>query len=131
MIVVMQANSSEEQLNTVLKAIEDSGYRPHLMRGEKRNVIGCLGDERGKDRLKTLEALPGVDNVMPILSPYKLAAKELQHTPSEIKISKNVTIGGTNIVVMAGPCLVENEKQIIESAHAVKAAGAQKLRGGG
>lgn len=130
MIVVMKVSATKAELETVLKDIEAKGYRSHLMEGVERNVIGCLGDERGKAVLQQIETLPGVEKVMPILSPYKLAAKQLQVEPSEIAISKNCVFGGKNIPVIAGPCSVESKEQILETAHAVKESGANGLRGG-
>lgn len=130
MIVVMKAGSGEEQLQSVIKNIESLGYRAHLMRGVERNVIGCLGDERGKAQLQSLELLSGVEKVVPILSTYKLAGKQLKHDPSVVTIAPGVTVGGDQFIVIAGPCSVESEEQILASARAVKKAGANALRGG-
>lgn len=130
MIVVMKAGSSKDELAKVIKEIESLGYKPHLMEGVERNVIGCLGDERGKSQLQSLETMAGVEKVMPILSPYKLAGKQLSPEPSQIKVSESCVFGGKNIPVIAGPCSVESEEQIVESAKAVAKAGANALRGG-
>lgn len=130
MIVVMKAGASQDQIANVLKSIEDLGYRSHPMYGVERTVIGCLGDERGKAQLQSLELMSGVEKVMPILSPYKLAAKQLKIEPTKIKISDTVEVGGDNFIVIAGPCSVESEEQIVASARAVAAAGANALRGG-
>lgn len=130
MIVVMKAGASQDQIANVLKNIEDRGYRAHPMYGVERTVIGCLGDERGKTQLQSLELLSGVEKVMPILSPYKLAAKQLQIEPTTIRISDHLTFGSDNFAVIAGPCSVESEEQIVGAARAVKAAGANALRGG-
>lgn len=130
MIVVMKAGASSDLLDNVIKRIEALGYKAHVMYGVERQVIGCLGDERGKAQLQSLETLDGVDRVMPILSPYKLAAKQLQAEPTVITVSKKFVIGGNNLPVIAGPCSVESEEQIVESARAVAAAGANALRGG-
>ena len=126
----MKAGASEDRLNEVISRINSLGYRAHLMRGVERNVIGCLGDERGKSELQNLEVLPGVERVMPILSPYKLAAKELSPTPSTVQVGKECAFGPDKFSVIAGPCSVEGEDQIIEIARQVKAAGANALRGG-
>lgn len=130
MIVVMNADSTEEQLNKVISGIEEMGYKAHVMRGVERNVIGCLGDERGKAALKSLETFEGVETVMPILSPYKLAGKQLQAKSTIVKIADGVEVGGDNLLVIAGPCSVESEEQILTAARMVKAAGANALRGG-
>ncbi len=130
MIVVMKAGASQAQIDAVLKGIEDLGYRAHPMYGVERTVIGCLGDERGKAQLQSLEVASGVEKVMPILSPYKLAAKQLQLQPTTVSISPQFAVGGNNFVVIAGPCSVESEEQIVGTARSVAAAGANALRGG-
>jgi 3-deoxy-7-phosphoheptulonate synthase len=126
----MKAGAVKKDRDAVLKRIRDLGYKPHIIHGETRDVIGAIGDERGKAVLQSLESLHGVENVVPILQPYKLASKEVKKEATLIRINDNVVIGGQQLVVMAGPCSVESEKQIIDSAVAVKKAGAQVLRGG-
>ncbi|MCM2357678.1 MAG: 3-deoxy-7-phosphoheptulonate synthase [Geobacteraceae bacterium] len=130
MIIVMKAGAEKKEKNEVLKRIRELGYKPHVIHGTTRDVIGAIGDERGKLVLQSIESMPGVESVVPILQPYKLASKEVKKEPSLVRISAAVTIGGREIVVMAGPCSVESESQIIDSAIAVKEAGAQVLRGG-
>jgi 3-deoxy-7-phosphoheptulonate synthase len=130
MIIVMKAGAGKKEKGEVLKRIRDLGYKPHVIHGTTRDVIGAIGDERGKLVLQSIESMPGVESVLPILQPYKLASKEVKKESSIIRISDTVAIGGAEIIVMAGPCSVESEQQIIESAIAVKAAGAQILRGG-
>lgn len=130
MIVVMKAGSTEEELQHVVGRIEGLGYRAHIMRGVERNVIGCLGDERGKAQLQTLDQMNGVEKVVPILSGYKLAAVQLQTEPTIVEVDGKFEVGGETFCVIAGPCSVESEEQIVESARAVKAAGANALRGG-
>ena len=130
MIIVMKKGADKEQLAEVKKQIRELGYKPHVIHGETRNVIGAVGDERGKSVLQSLESLPGVESVVPILKPYKLASREVKPEPSTVDLGGGVMIGNGNLVVMAGPCSVESEAQILETAHAVKAAGATVLRGG-
>ncbi len=130
MIIVMKASANKQDRDEVLKRIRECGYKPHLIHGTTRDVIGAVGDDRGKLVLQSIESMHGVESVVPILQPYKLASKEVKREPSVIKISDTLSIGGRELIVMAGPCSVESEKQIIESAEAVKAAGAQMLRGG-
>lgn len=130
MIIVMKAGAAKKDRDEVLKRIKELGYKPHVIRGTTRDVIGAVGDERGKLVLQSIESMHGVENVLPILKPYKLASKEVKLEPSVIEISESVRIGGPEIIVMAGPCSVEGETQIIETAEAVKAAGARVLRGG-
>lgn len=130
MIVVMKAGAAPEELQEVVKRIEELGYRAHVMYGVERQVIGCLGDERGKHQLQSLELLRGVERVMPILSPYKLAGTELQKEPTVIKVGEDCIFGGGHFAVIAGPCSVESEEQIVLSAKLVKQSGANALRGG-
>jgi 3-deoxy-7-phosphoheptulonate synthase len=129
MIIVMQAGAPEEHLQELLRRVEELGYRPHLIRGTHRNVVGAVGDERGKGKLQSLEALPGVESVVPILQPFKLASREFRPQKTVIKAG-DIEIGTERLVVMAGPCAVESESQILETAYAVKEAGARILRGG-
>lgn len=130
MIIVMRKGASKEQLADVKKRVKELGYQPHVIRGETRNVVGAVGDERGKAVLQALESLPGVENVVPILKPYKLASKEVKLERTSVQLAGGVAVGGDHLVVMAGPCAVESEAQIMETALAVKAAGATVLRGG-
>ncbi|MCD4688727.1 MAG: 3-deoxy-7-phosphoheptulonate synthase [Desulfuromonadaceae bacterium] len=130
MIIVMKQGASQEQLLEIKQRICDLGYKPHVIHGATRNVIGAIGDERGKAVLQSIESMDGVENVMPILQPYKLASREVCPEPSIIELAPGLTIGGEQLIVMAGPCSVEGEEQLIETARAVKAAGATVLRGG-
>jgi 3-deoxy-7-phosphoheptulonate synthase len=130
MIIVMRKGASKDELAEVKKRIKELGYKPHVIHGETRNVVGAVGDERGKAVLQSLESMPGVENVVPILKPYKLASKEVKPEPTEVEIVPGLTVGGEALVVMAGPCSVESEEQILETAIAIKAAGATVLRGG-
>jgi 3-deoxy-7-phosphoheptulonate synthase len=129
MIIVMKANAREEDLERAICTVEELGYQAHVIRGTQRSIIGAVGDERGKARLQSLEALPGVESVVPILQPFKLASREFKATGTVVKV-RHVEIGGEQVVVMAGPCSVESESQILETARAVKEAGAAILRGG-
>jgi len=128
MIIVM-ASRDPEAIALVVKKIEAFGYQTHLIEGVERTVIGAVGDERGKERLRSLESFPGVESVMPILKPYKLAGKELRKENSVCRVG-NAEIGGGKFCVIAGPCSVESREQIMESAEIVRDAGANILRGG-
>jgi len=130
MIIVMKAGAAKHDRDEVLKRIRELGYQPHIIHGTTRDVIGAIGDERGKLVLQSIESMHGVENVVPILKPYKLASREVKRETTRIRINDAVTIGGEEIIVMAGPCSVESEEQIVECARAVKAAGARVLRGG-
>jgi 3-deoxy-7-phosphoheptulonate synthase len=129
MIISMKAGATREQIDHVIDQIRKMGYEPHPIYGKERVVIGAIGDERGKARLHALEAAPGVDQVVPILKPYKLAGRELRREPTVIRVD-GVEIGPRRFVVMAGPCSVESREQILTTARAVRDAGAQILRGG-
>lgn len=130
MIIVMKKNADREALAAVERKIVDLGYQPHIIYGETRNVVGAVGEERGKEKLQILQSMPGVDNVVPILKPYKLASLEVQPEPSAVEIAPGLAIGGQEFVVVAGPCAVEGREQICETAQAVRQAGARALRGG-
>ncbi len=129
MIIVMQGGAPEEQLQAVLRRVEELGYHSHLIRGTQRNVVGAVGDERGKAKLQSLEAMPGVASVVPILQPFKLASREFRTQKTVVKVGET-EIGGDRLALMVGPCSVESEAQILETARFVKKAGATILRGG-
>ena len=130
MIIVMKARASKQDVQEVLDTIKELGYQPHPIYGTERTVIGAVGSERGKHKLQALETLPGVEKVVPILQPYKLASREVKPEKSVVTIDNKVHIGGQEVVVIAGPCSIESEEQIVETARAVQAAGAAILRGG-
>src|SRR5213596_1685687 len=129
MIIVLRAGSSDAEVEDVCRRIERMGDRAHTIRGELRTVIGAIGDDRGKDRLKSLESLECVEAVQPILQPFKLASREVRREATVVPVD-GVRVGGRAIVVMAGPCSVESRPQVLEVAQKVKAAGATVLRGG-
>lgn len=128
MIVVMKRNAVHAEVEHMVTRVESLGLKAHVLQGVERTVIAAIGAER--DGLKeSLESGPGVEEVLPILAPYKIASRELKSEPTVVK-SRNLVIGGRQVGVIAGPCSVESEQQILKSARAVKAAGAQALRGG-
>ena len=129
MIIVMKNHATEKQINDVVKWIESVGYKAHPSVGVERTIIGAVGDNRGKEILKYAESLPGVEKTMPILKPYKLASRESHEGISEVSVG-SVKIGGPDFVVIAGPCAIESEEQLLESAYIVKKGGGQVLRGG-
>lgn len=128
MIIVM-ATRKREDIDHVVAKVEELGYKAHIIEGVERTVIAAVGDERGKHRLTALEALPHVEQVVPILKPFKLAGREVKHEDSVVQCGP-VKIGGGHFCVMAGPCAVESREQILETAAAVKLAGGNILRGG-
>ncbi len=129
MIIVMKGTAPKEQVHDVIRTVEELGYQSHVIWGKQRTVIGAVGDERGKARLQSLEVMPGVESVVPILQPFKLASREFKPAPTLVRV-RDVEIGGERVVIMAGPCTVENHGQLQETAKFVKEAGASMLRGG-
>lgn len=128
MIIVM-ASREPEDVQHVVSKIEELGYRAHVIVGVERTVIAAIGDERGKYRLAALEALPHVEQVVPILKPFKLAGREVRAECSTVECG-GARIGGKHFCIIAGPCAVESREQILETAAAVKEGGAHMLRGG-
>ena len=129
MIIVLKAGASEAEVDAVCRRIEAMGYRAHTIRGELRTVVGAVGDDRGKERLRALESLEYVETVTPILQPFKLASREVKREPTIVPLD-GIAVGGERLVVMAGPCSVESREQVLEVAMRVKSAGATVLRGG-
>jgi len=128
MIVIMKAEATMKQKSTVIARAESLGFKIHLSDGKERTIIGLIGDDRDlyKDQI---ERMPGVERLVPVLKPFKVASREFQPDDTTFKIG-DIEIGGKEMVIMAGPCSVESRSQIIETAHAVKEAGAHILRGG-
>src|SRR5262245_31925382 len=129
MIIVLKSGISDGDVEAVCRRVIELGYQPHTIRGEFKTIVAAVGEERGRADLRLLEALETVEAAMPVQQPFKLASREVRPQPSEIRVN-GVVIGGPRLVVMAGPCSVESEAQVLEVADAVKAAGAQVLRGG-
>ena len=129
MIILMKRNATQEQIDQVTEWITSLGYRSHLSQGVERTLIGAIGDDRGKSQLKSAAFLPGVEQIVPILKPYKLASREFQETDTIVRVGE-VRIGGPEFTVIAGPCSIESEEQMMESGYAAKKAGAKILRGG-
>jgi len=130
MIIVLRPKISRKDEQAVLREIRKLGYKPHVMRGVARTVIGAIGDERKNHTLETLTSFAQVESVMPIQKRFKLVSREAHPSNSTIKVGKDIVIGGKKVQIMAGPCSVESEKQLLTTAHAVKKAGATILRGG-
>jgi 3-deoxy-7-phosphoheptulonate synthase len=128
MIIVMEHQSNHEQIEAVLARLEKAGFQIHLSQGVERTIIGAIGD---KTQLKdiSLAAMPGVEKVVPILQPYKLASRAFHEEGTVIRVG-GLEIGGDTIHVMAGPCAVESREQLLKAAKIVKEAGATLLRGG-
>ncbi len=131
MIIVTAANISQDALDRIVEYVEQAGLRAHVSRGDQRTIVGCIGEE-AKLHEMALAALPGVERVMPVTKPYKLASREYSLSNTHIRFGDpaKTVIGGREIVVIAGPCSVEGREMLHETAHAVQAAGARMLRGG-
>ncbi|MFO0817456.1 MAG: 3-deoxy-7-phosphoheptulonate synthase [Pirellulales bacterium] len=128
MIVVMENGATEEQIKHMVERVESFGLKSHVIVGAERTVIAAIGVKRDGVR-QSLECGPGVAQVVPILAPYKVASREVKPDPTQVKVG-SLTVGAGILGVIAGPCSVETEAQIVETARAVKAAGATALRGG-
>ena len=128
MIIVMKHYASQDDVNTVVNQIETAGLSTHISQGAQVTIIGVVGD---KSRLSSdcICSLPNVEKIVPITESYKLANVKFHPAPTEIKIG-NHTIGGKQLLVMAGPCAVESREQLLASAEAVQAGGGTVLRGG-
>lgn len=128
MIIVLKPHSSPEQISHVLERIEDLGLVPHLSQGVSRTIIGVIGDEQLL-QAEPLQAIDGVEQVLPILKPYKLASREFHQQDTLIEI-KGVRVGRGHLAMIAGPCAIESEAVLVEIAEKTRDAGANILRGG-
>lgn len=131
MIVVMREGCTPQEVDRVVNLVREMNLKDHVIVGTERTVVAVVGDDRFKDRT-VLESSPGVDRVVPILAPYKIASKQSHPEPTMIQVPGPLkpTVGGKRICLMAGPCSVEDRGQLMEVAHAVREAGATMLRGG-
>lgn len=128
MIVVMKRGVPASAIQQMVQQVEQMGLKAHVIYGTDRTVIAAIGDKRNLDK-EALASFEDVEKVVPILAPYKVASKETKPEPTVIKVL-DLVLGGGNIGVIAGPCSVESEQQILDAARKVKAAGAKGLRGG-
>lgn len=129
MIIIMKDNATEEQIKNVEHVLRDFGFKTHPIVGETKSVIGAIGDKRQLS-MNQITTLKGVESVVPIMRPYKLASKELKKTPSVIDVGYGVKVGGDQLAVFAGPCAIESQEQFTEVSRLCKEAGANILRGG-
>jgi 3-deoxy-7-phosphoheptulonate synthase len=128
MIVNMSEKASEEDIEHVIQRIREAGYQPHVTRGTERTIVAAVGSGR-RHEIEALQVAPGVDNVVAIAQPFKLVSRQVRPERSIVKIN-GVSIGGPEVVVIAGPCSVESRAQLLDTTHAVKRVGATMLRGG-
>jgi len=129
MVISMRPHATREEIDHVCERIREFGYKVHSIEGEQRVVIGVVGVGDVTACLESLEATPGVESAMRISAPYKFVSREFRKEKSAIKVN-GLDVGGEEFIVMAGPCSVESEKQIMDTAEGVAAAGAKMLRGG-
>ena len=129
MIIVLRPDATEDQIKHIIERVQKLGLKPHVSKGTERTIIGVIGPEEVL-QVTPLEVFPGVERVMPVLAPYKLVSREFRPENSVIDLGKGVKIGGKKIVVMAGPCAVENKQTLEEIAACIKKVGATVLRGG-
>ncbi|SMO61750.1 3-deoxy-7-phosphoheptulonate synthase [Melghirimyces algeriensis] len=128
MIIVLERDASQKQVDSIAKALEEKGIRIHYSKGVDKTILGLIGDKKTLSGL-SVERFSGVEKVVHVSEPFKLAGRSFQPESSRIQV-RNVEIGGGNPVVIAGPCSVESREQILESARSVKESGASLLRGG-
>jgi 3-deoxy-7-phosphoheptulonate synthase len=128
MIVVMKRSATAQEIQSMIEHVEALGLKANVIQGTERTVIAAVGEERVAG-ISSLESGPGVDEVLPVLAPYKLASLEVKPEPTIVEAG-SLRVGGGTVGIIAGPCSVESSEQILATAHAVKAAGATALRGG-
>ena len=129
MIIVMSQSATRQEIDNVEKKLSELGFKTHPIFGEIKTIIGAIGDKRLLNT-HSISTMPGVENLVPIMKPFKLASKELKQVPSIIDVGGGVKIGGNEIIVIAGPCAIESEDSFVETALKVKDAGAKIIRGG-
>jgi len=129
MIIVLRPDATKRDIDHIVKRVKKLGLKPWISRGVERTIIGIIGEEDIM-RIQPLEVFPGVEKVLPILKPYKLVSRDFKKENTVIKCGKGVEVGGKEIIIMAGPCSVENKKLLLSTAKRIKHAGAKVLRGG-
>ena len=129
MVINMAPGSTEAELQHVIDRVKECGFQPHVTRGSERAIVAAVGSGGSRAALEALKAAPGVEDVVPIAHPFKLVSRQTRTERTRVVVG-GVTIGGEDAVVIAGPCSVESEEQILSTARGVKAAGASMLRGG-
>lgn len=128
MIVIMELKAAKAEVDRVVGRLQDFGFDTHVSAGVERTIIGAIG-QKNEQHVQQIEAMQGVERIVPILQPFKLASREFKQERSRVEVG-DVVFGGEHVPVIAGPCAVESEEQMLESARAVKAGGAHILRGG-
>ena len=129
MIIVLKPDATKKQVDHLIERIKALGLKPMVSKGTERTIIGVIGSEDVL-RVQPLEVIPGVEKVMAVLKPYKLVSREFKPEATVVDVGQGVQVGGTAVVVMAGPCSVENREMLQATAKAVRHSGAHMLRGG-
>jgi 3-deoxy-7-phosphoheptulonate synthase len=129
MIIVLRPDSTKEQIDHILDRIRELGFKPHVSQGTARTIIGVIGDEN-RLQVQPLSAIPGVEQVLPIMKPFKLASREFRSADSVVVVGGRVRVGGGGMAMIAGPCAIESAEVLDTIAREVKSAGANILRGG-
>lgn len=129
MVITMSGNATEGQIEHVIARIRECGFREHISRGTEKTVIGVIGSNGSRNKIEALRAAPGVESITPITQSFKLVSKEMKPERTIVHVG-DVCFGGSEIVVIAGPCSVESRDQLLSTARFVRAAGATMLRGG-
>ena len=129
MLIVMRHGATEQEIQRVVAVIRDMGYEASPLPGAQRTAVGLVGND-GRVDASRLEGLPGVQEVIQVTKPYKQVSREWKPDPTVVRLAGGVTVGGSDVAVIAGPCSVESERQILEAARQVREAGAVILRGG-
>ncbi len=125
MIVVMKPGSTQQQIEHVIKLVREMGLKDHVIAGTERTVVAVIGDDRHKERSR-FESVEGVEKVVPILAPYKMASVEMKKDRTVVSLANAGSIGGKKIGIIAGPCSVEDRVKLLEIAHAVKRSRAMR-----
>jgi len=128
-LIVMRHGATEQEIQRVVAVIRDMGYEASPLPGAQRTAVGLVGND-GRVDASRLEGLPGVQEVIQVTKPYKQVSREWKPDPTVVRLAGGVTVGGSDVAVIAGPCSVESERQILEAARQVREAGAVILRGG-
>ena len=129
MIVNMLSTATADEINHIIDRIKECGFQAHVVKGEERTIIGAIGSSGRRSEIEALRAAPGVAEVIQISHPFKLVSRQLRQARTVVDVG-GIKIGNGELVVIAGPCSVESEEQLLQTAHAVKASGARMLRGG-
>ncbi|NLJ36909.1 MAG: 3-deoxy-7-phosphoheptulonate synthase [candidate division WS1 bacterium] len=129
MVIIIQDGASEETIQNIIGKVTELGFAPHPLYGVEKTVVAVIGDKT-QEQIDSLQAMPGVERIVPILRPFKLAARTVQPEGTQVDLGGGVVVGGRQVVMMAGPCAIESAEQYLSIGRFVRAAGASVLRGG-